>query len=77
MKETEFAELEEAVISRLLIISLVYFPELGVRFDPLKIRFSPATKDLAEDRSVVIIGVTAGLKVNLQLEVQFPSSETR
>ena len=62
----------------MLIINLVNLPAFGVSYDPLKVRISPAPKDIVEERSSVIIGVVAELKLNLQLEaVQVPSSETR
>lgn len=78
MKETELAELEEATISWLLIISLVDFPGLGVNKEPSNVRILPAPKEIVEERSVVIMGVAASVKVNSQLgAVQVPSSETR
>ena len=61
----------------MLTISLTNLPVLGVRYNPLKVRISPAPKDIVEERLSVITGVLAELKVNLQLEVQVPSSETR
>ena len=62
----------------MLIINLVYLPALGANNEPSNVRRSLAPNEIVEDRSVVIMGVAASVKVNSQLEaVHVPSSDTR
>ena len=62
----------------MLINNLVYFPALGVNKLPVNVIISPAPNTLTAERSVVIMGVEAAVKMNSQLgAVQVPSSDTR
>ena len=67
-----------AIISIPLTISLAYLPELGYKFEPVKVIISPSAKIIGDVRSLWIIGVAEAVYEKVQLPKEhFDCSLTR